>query len=87
MRNSRLGVFAWFGTSSWLALALERTTVGYLALLRHDEVARTLEQVARLNLPAMGDPPKNWDSLAAMDCILEATTPKAHILDGAWGEP
>ena len=46
----------------WL---LERTTVGYLALLRHDEVARTLEQVARLNLPAMGDPAKNWDGLAA----------------------
>jgi SAM-dependent methyltransferase len=83
---------------------LERTTVGYLALLRHDqrvsgplgvpeacwhnavlkshdEVSRTLEQVARLNLPATGDPPKNWDSLAALDCILRATTPKAYILD------
>jgi len=55
VRNLRLAV-------RWL---LERTTIGYLALLRHDEVARTLEQVARLNLPAMGDPAKNWDGLAA----------------------
>jgi hypothetical protein len=67
VRNLKLAV-------RWL---LERTTVGYLALLRldrrvsgppgipeapwhnavlksHDEVARTLEQVARLNLPAHG---------------------------------
>lgn len=90
----------------WL---LERTTVGSLALLRHDkrvsgspgvpdapwhdavrkshdEVARTLEQVARLHLPPKGDPPKNWDSLAAVDCLLKATTPKAHILD-YWQTP
>jgi hypothetical protein len=46
VRNLKLAV-------RWL---LERTTVGYLALLRHDEVARTLEQVARLNLPGMGAP-------------------------------
>jgi hypothetical protein len=77
VRNLKLAV-------RWL---LERTTVGYLALLRHDEVARKFEQVARLNLPGMGDPPKNWDSLAAVDCSLEATTQKAQILDGAWGEP
>jgi hypothetical protein len=94
VRNLKLAV-------RWL---LERTTVGYLALSRHDRrvsgplgvpeapwhnavlkshdaVAPTLEQVARLKLPAMDDPPKNCDSLAAVDCILKATTPKAHILD------
>jgi SAM-dependent methyltransferase len=85
----------------WL---LERTTFGYLALLRRDkrvngpsgkpaapwhnavlrthvEVDEALAEVARLGLPVMGDPPKNWDSLAALDCILGATSKEASILD------
>jgi SAM-dependent methyltransferase len=94
IKNAKLAV-------RWL---LQRTTIGYLALLRHDkrisgppgapvapwhnavlkdydELNRTLTQVAKLNLPPMGDPPKNWDSLAALDCILGATSRKAWILD------
>lgn len=40
-----------------------------------------VEQAERLGLPLHFDPPKNWDSLAALDCILQTTTPEARILD------
>ena len=40
-----------------------------------------VEQARRLGLPLMEDLPKNWDSLAALDCILRETTPRARILD------
>ncbi len=46
------------------------------------EVTSALEQVAKLDLPEMGDPPKNWDSLAALDCIVRSTAREACILDG-----
>jgi SAM-dependent methyltransferase len=85
----------------WL---LERTSFGYLALLRRDnqvngpsgaptalwhnavlktqkELEQVLDQVAKLGLPAMRDSPKNWDSLAALDCVLRVTSPRACILD------
>jgi len=54
-------------------------------LNNHEEVRQAVEQVARLKLPPMRFPPKNWDSLAALDIILKNTTPDAHILD-AGGE-
>lgn len=34
-----------------------------------------------LGLPLHGDPPKNWDSLIALDAILRNTSPAAHVLD------
>jgi len=87
--------------SSWL---LEWTTVGYLALLRHDRrvsgppgvpevpwhnvVLKNHDEVAgRLNrsqdsiCPPWAIHPRTGIGLAAVDCILKATTPKAHILD------
>lgn len=38
-------------------------------------------QVDALGLPHHPDTPKDWDSLAALDCILEHTTTAARILD------
>lgn len=40
-----------------------------------------LQQVKSLGLPLHSDPPKNWDSLAALDVILTSTSPAARILD------
>jgi SAM-dependent methyltransferase len=40
-----------------------------------------LHRVARLGLPIYDDPPKNWDSLAALDAILSRTTSDARVLD------
>jgi len=39
------------------------------------------DEVERLNLPPHRDLPKNWDSLAALDCILRRTDSRATILD------
>lgn len=39
------------------------------------------EQVKGLGLPPHADAPKNWDSLAALDCILRWTSKDARILD------
>ncbi len=38
-------------------------------------------QVRNLGLPVMDDRAKNWDSLAALDCVLNNTTPRTRILD------
>lgn len=40
-----------------------------------------LEQVRRLGLPPHPEPTKNWDSLAALACILGRTAKDARILD------
>jgi SAM-dependent methyltransferase len=40
-----------------------------------------IEQVRRLGLPVVTDAPKNWDCLAALDCILANTTTAARVLD------
>lgn len=40
-----------------------------------------VSQTATLGLPLMSEPAKNWDSLAALDCILENTDPTANVLD------
>jgi hypothetical protein len=52
------------------------------AVLRSsDEVKRSVEQVQRLGLPLIGDHPKNWDSLAALDLILRSTDRTARVFD------
>jgi SAM-dependent methyltransferase len=40
-----------------------------------------VDQIRSLGLPVMQDRAKNWDSLAALDCILNNTTPRARVLD------
>ncbi len=40
-----------------------------------------IQQVKNLGLPLSTDSPKNWDSLAALDCILEHTGKDSRILD------
>lgn len=54
-------------------------------LKTQDEVEASIEQVRSLGLPIMKDPPKNWDSLAALDLVLKTTTKTARIFD-AGGE-
>ena len=44
-----------------------------------------VKEVKRLKLPPHVDPPKNWDSLAALSCILRRTGKDASVLD-AGGE-
>ena len=45
------------------------------------ELNQALEEVARLGLPAVADTPKNWDTLAALACILSHTSTSARVLD------
>lgn len=45
------------------------------------EVTLSKEQVSSINLPLNGDDPKNWDSLAALDCIVANTDRNSRILD------
>ncbi|MGE5184002.1 MAG: hypothetical protein ACM31C_18150, partial [Acidobacteriota bacterium] len=40
-----------------------------------------IADVERLGLPVYGDPPKNWDSLAALRAILTRTDTSARVLD------
>jgi SAM-dependent methyltransferase len=40
-----------------------------------------VSQVKRLGLPVVSDTQKNWDTLAALDCILSETSTSAKILD------
>ncbi len=40
-----------------------------------------IADVERLGLPVYGDPPKNWDSLAALRAILSRTDTNARVLD------
>src|SRR6266566_1465979 len=52
------------------------------AVLRtHQEVQDVVRQVRKLGLPLGSCFPKNWDSLAALDCILRETDTNASILD------
>jgi SAM-dependent methyltransferase len=44
---------------------------------RDDAIA----QVKRLGLPVVSDSSKNWDTLAALDCVLSSTSTSAKILD------
>jgi SAM-dependent methyltransferase len=47
----------------------------------HQEVQDVIRQVQKLGLPLSDAVPKNWDSLAALDCILKETDTSARILD------
>jgi len=52
------------------------------AVLRtHQEVQDAVRQVRKLGLPLDFCFPKNWDALAALDCILKETDTNANILD------
>lgn len=51
------------------------------ALKTRQEWQHAADQVKALGLPWQLDLPKNWDSLAALDCILQKTDPTARILD------
>lgn len=50
-------------------------------LQTRQERDRAIEQVTNLRLPLVSDPPKNWDSLAALACILANTSNRARVLD------
>jgi SAM-dependent methyltransferase len=45
------------------------------------EVQKACDQAREAGLPLHGDAPKNWDALAALDCILARTTSEATVLD------
>ncbi len=61
---------------------LDPKTLQENAVLKtQDEWRSTVERVKNLGLPPHRDPPKNWDSLTALDCILRRTDKTAHILD------
>jgi SAM-dependent methyltransferase len=45
------------------------------------ESNEAIEQVRNLRLPLVSDAPKNWDTLAALDCILANTSKAASVLD------
>ena len=51
------------------------------ALKNRQEWADALEQMKSLGLPRHEDAPKNWDTLAALDCIFKKFEKKAKILD------
>lgn len=55
------------------------------ALKTREQWEQALEQTQQLGLPPHPDLQKNWDSLVALNCILQSTDPSAHILD-AGGE-
>jgi SAM-dependent methyltransferase len=50
-------------------------------LQTRQERDRAIEQVTNLGLPLVTDAPKNWDCLAALDCILGNTLKRARVLD------
>ena len=57
-------------------------TSNYNSVLQtRNEWEKALEQVEALGLPPHPDPPKSWDSLAALSLILERTESGARILD------
>ena len=56
------------------------------AVLRsHADVEASVAQVRALGLPLVNNPPKNWDSLAALHLILDSTRRAARVFD-AGGE-
>ena len=58
----------------------------YNAVLKNQKEAnRAITQVHKLGLPLMKFPPKNWDSLAALDLVLKSTGKDGRIFD-AGGE-
>ena len=51
------------------------------ALKTQKEVDRAVSEVRSLGLGVRGDLPKNWDSLATLDCVLKNTDKNARIFD------
>jgi len=45
------------------------------------ELHQAVGQVKKLGLPAVSDTQTNWDTLAALDCILSNTSTRAKVLD------
>ena len=45
------------------------------------EVDEAVAEVRRLGLPPHGTPPKNWDSLVALDQVLRHTSRRARVFD------
>lgn len=56
-----------------------------MVLQTKSEWEEALDEVKRLKLPPHVGPPKNWDSLAALSCILKRTRRDAVVVD-AGGE-
>lgn len=56
-----------------------------MVLQTKSEWEEAFDEVKRLKLPPHVGPPKNWDSLAALSCILKRTGRDAAVLD-AGGE-
>lgn len=56
-----------------------------MVLQTESEWEEALDEVKRLKLPPHVSPPKSWDSLAALSCILKRTSRNAVVLD-AGGE-
>lgn len=50
-------------------------------LKSRSEIQQALSQVRKLGVVGHADPPKNWDSLAALAAVLDHTDPTAVILD------
>ena len=50
-------------------------------LRTQEEVDKAVSQVRSLGLGVRGDLPKNWDSLATLDCVLKNTDKNARIFD------
>jgi SAM-dependent methyltransferase len=62
--------------------------VGRPRALWHNAVLKTrqemddaIAQVRALSLPLVSDAPKNWDCLAALECVLANTSTKGRVLD------
>jgi SAM-dependent methyltransferase len=54
----------------------------YNAVLRtQQESDEAIQQVKDIGLPPVEDAPKNWDCLAALDCVLSNTTSAGRVLD------
>jgi len=51
------------------------------ALQTQADVDTAIAEVKRLRLPIRDDPPKNWDTLAALHAVVSRTGPDAVVLD------
>ena len=72
-----------YGTNS--AKECPLTVPRNTTLKSQQEAEDAIQQVRKLGLVPHPDPPKNWDALGAIGCILAHTDPSASILD-AGGE-
>lgn len=75
--------FRLYMTARWGAGARERPRHRWMnsALKTRQQVEEAVAEANRLRLPPCPDPAKTWDTLAALQQVLEVTTPEARILD------